>query len=87
MDVPFELTDGTVHEIPHVDLLSGSHWHTDECECNQRRLRTIVDRYPEHDAELWGCGRCGALYWRPTVVADYQNAPRQMRNGEANLVV
>ena len=77
MKVPFDLDEHDVSEIPHVE----PQWHTDGCDCEHRsRYRVIIDRYRDHDAELWGCAECGALYWRQSVAADYRDAPEGMRD-------
>lgn len=81
LDPPFSLDSCTAREIPRTELLCGDAWHTDGCSCDRRqRLRTIVDRYPDHEVELWACVRCGGLYWRQPVHADHADAPRQMRD-------
>lgn len=59
-------------DVEADDIVAGSpdnYWHTDECHCNRRRHRTIVERHGNY--ELWACVECGALYWMPDI--DAQN--------------
>ncbi|MDB9247499.1 hypothetical protein PN419_00560 [Halorubrum ezzemoulense] len=87
MDPPFALDERAVSALPHTDTVAACELHTDGCSCTERRRpRTIVARYPSHDAELWACVRCGGLYWRPSVADDHEAAPQTMKD-EYNVSV
>jgi len=74
IDTPIDLEECSQWRLTQLLApLSPTVWSVG-CDCTYtKRTRTIVERFD--DCELWGCLQCRGLYWRPTAIDDYHDAP------------